>query len=364
MRSLQVVLFFANLAFVSALRLPSATCWRTRNIVASIDPEATRDSASSSALAKLVEAQAAARTAIIRANNMFEGDAFHISPAVVQTFIPEEPKKDSSELGLEGARELASQRVESAAPKGDVSWLSSVVADDFLSLTAWNTPQVQVPHFFWAAAVTEDGTSLELTLDFPPRADAGYDTALPDGSFPEPDSREAFAKSSTRKELADLYFGAEATDFVKTLQASPGAAPRAGTSSVPAAYSSPLKLDVVLPLEEAGIETACRACEGAVALWLQWMAAAEKLDQRRTMMVFAHDSKVRAACLASTIDAHTSRYGAEDGRSIAMADAGPLDITDRGSAQNAAAATNFDDSEKDASAQDMMQVGVDPQSYA
>ena len=300
MRSLQVVLFVANLAFVSALRLPSATV----GAPATSSRRLTRSYSRFCILlrsGKLVEARAL-RDAIIRANNMFEGDAFHIAPAVVQTFIPEEPKKDSSELGLEGARELASQRVESAAPKGDVSWLSSVIADDFLSLTAWNTPQVQVPHFFWAAAVTEDGTSLELTLDFPPRADAGYDTALPDGSFPEPDSREAFAKSSTRKELADLYFGAEATDFVKTLQASPGAAPRAGTSSVPANVQLAAQVGRG-PAAGRGRHRDRAGRAGAVALWLQWMAA-EKLDQRRTMMVFAHDSKVRAACLRARSCAH------------------------------------------------------------
>lgn len=339
---------------------PKTTLRPRATIVAAIDPEATRDVSSPAVLSKLASTQAAICDQIVSANNMFAGESFAIGSATVSTFIPEEPKKDSSELGLEGARALASERAESAAPKGDVSWFSSVTAADYFSLTAWNTPQVQVPHFCWAASVVDGGASLALTFDFPPRADAGYETALPDGTFPEPDSREAFAKSSTRKELADLFYGEEAASFVQSLQASPGAAPAGGgTPSVPAVCGSPLKLDIIVPLDEAGVETACKACEGAATLWLRWMAEAEKLDQRRTMMVFARDSKVRAACLASTVEALTARYGAEDGRSLAMADAGPLDIADRGSAQNAAAKTNFDDSEKDQSVQDMMQVGID-----
>ena len=55
-----------------------------------------------------------------------------------------------------------------------------------------------------------------------------------------------------------------------------------------------------------------------------------------------------------------SRFGGEAGAVLAMADAGPMDIKDRGSAQNAAATTNFDDSEKDASSVDLQKMYADP----
>lgn len=192
-----------------------------------------------------------------------------------------------------------------------------------------------------------------------------------------------------------LYFTPDAAALVARLRATPGAQP-APTPSVPRACAGPyalpsrpdprattaavlrarrldyvaawrvracrLLLDVVLPLSDAAVDAACDACTSAAALWTGWMAAAEKLDQRKTMTVFAHDSKVRATCLAMTTDGLVARFGADDGRTIAMADAGPLDIADRGSAQNAAAATNFDDSEKDQSVLDMMKIGLDDES--
>ena len=69
-------------------------------------------------------------------------------------------------------------------------------------------------------------------------------------------------------------------------------------------------------------------------------------------MIFAHDAKVRAMCYAASLHLLPYWFGAE-GEALVQADAGPLDIADRGSAQNAAASTNFDDGERDASAVDM-----------
>ena len=47
----------------------------------------------------------------------------------------------------------------------------------------------------------------------------------------------------------------------------------------------------------------------------------------------------------------------EAGREIAAADSGPLDIADRGSAQNQAANTNFSEEEQDQTAKDMLALG-------
>jgi len=228
-----------------------------------------------------------------------------------------------------------------------------LASDEFVSLTAWNSPQVNVPHFYWAAAVEDE--SLSLTVDFRPRAAAGYDTILPDGSYPQPTSREMFMMGSIRKELAEAYFTENVVDWFMSVKAVDGAV-TAVPPTVPVPCAGPLLLDLVMPLSEAAVDVACAACEAATAHWISWMESAEKLDQRRIMTVFAHDSKVRASCLGMTTHRLERRFGAEAGSTLAAADAGPMDIANRGAAQNAAAADNFDASEKDASAMDMQRL--------
>ena len=139
---------------------------------------------------RLASAQAAALQSIVSANNMYASDPVQFpltsGQASVKPYIPEAPKRDSEALGLEAAREAASARSVNA-PKGEVAWCSSLSCDEQLwSLTAWNSPQINVPHFYWAAGLVERGQKLALTIDFRPRAEAGYDTVLPDGSYPEP----------------------------------------------------------------------------------------------------------------------------------------------------------------------------------
>ena len=196
----------------------------------------------------------------------------------------------------------------------------------------------------------------ELAVDFRPRAEAGYETVLPDGTYPEPTDRTMFAQGSTRKELAEAYFTPQTTAFADELKTAAGATP-APTPSVPGPpVAGPLLVDVVMPLSDAAIDAACAACDGAVDRWLEWMANAERLDQRRTMTVFAHDSKVRATCLSASTAALKARFGAEAGANLAMADHGPMDIADRSSAMTSAASTNFDDSERDQTSVDLQKM--------
>ena len=163
-----------------------------------------------------------------------------------------------------------------------------------------------------------------------------------------------FMLSSIRKDMAEAFYTDDAVAWSTMLRESPGAA-AAKAPSVPALSASPLLVDVVLPLNDASLEAACAACESAAARYVGWMQGAEILDQRRIMLTFAHDSKVRAMCLSVATQGLEGRFGAA-GQLLASADAGPMDITDRGSAQNAAASTNFDAGEKDASALDMQRL--------
>ena len=353
LRSAALLLAFAadgTLGFATGP--PGAVRSRTKHIHM-IDPEATRDPApaadglsAAEAASRMAAAQTAALQAIVAQNNMFPSDQIELAGATIKPFIPEEPKKDSSELGLEESRRIAQgDVVDSKAPKGEVTWCSSLSSDSTFSLTAWNSPQVFVPHLYWCVECTD--ASLKLSMDFRPRATAGYETILEDGTYPEPTTREMFALGSTRTELAELYFTPENLEWHAGLMASAGA-----TRPTPSAVSGPLFLDVTMPMSEAAVDLACAACEGATERWLSWMAAAEKLDQRRIMTVFAHDTKVRAACLVETIKQLEATFGA-DGKLVAQADAGPMDITDRTGAQNSAASTNFDEENRDGTMRDM-----------
>ena len=354
MRRLAFVLAFTTGAAAFSVAPPCVAVRSRHGVNMMVDPEATRDSAPASgsfsvadAASRIAAAQAAALQAIVAQNNMFPSEKIEVAGAIIEPYIPEEPKKDSSELGLEESRRLAQAAdADTKAPKGEVTWCSSLSSGSTFSLTAWNSPQVYVPHLYWYAECTD--TSLKLSMDFRPRALAGYETIQEDGTYPEPTTREMFALGSTRMELAELYFTPENLEWHAGLMASAGAT----AAPTPTPVSGPLLLEVTMPMSEAAVDVACAACEGATERWLSWMAATEKLDQRRIMTVFAHDTKVRAACLAATVQQLAATFGAE-GKFLAQADAGPMDITDRTGAQNSAASTNFDEENRDGTMRDM-----------
>ena len=102
----------------------------------------------------------------------------------VRSFIPEPPKVH---LGLEASRAAAQGERESVR-RSDCSWASSLSIRGseygLSTLTLWNAPVIEVPHFFSSVGVSDGG--IDVHFDFRPRLDAGYDQALPDGSYAEP----------------------------------------------------------------------------------------------------------------------------------------------------------------------------------
>jgi len=270
----------------------------------------------------------------------------------VTSFVNEEKKKSSSELGLEEARRMAeAKHAAPAKKKAEVTWCSALEVGSpelqLLTLTCWNTPQVDVPHLHTSVGVTPAG--LEVTIDYRPRADAAYDSVLPDGSYPEPTSREMFMQGSIRTDFAERFFTPEAVAWPDATRATPSAS---GVPT-PAWYSGPLLVEITLPLTDGGVEAAAAACSAATERWVAWMGEAERLDQRKTMSTFAHDTKVRAAVTAHTA-AQLARFFGDAGVEIAAEDAGPTDLAERSGAQRAAAETNFDADERDQTAQDMI----------
>ena len=154
------------------------------------------------------------------------------------------------------------------------------------ALTCWNTPVVEVPHFFSSVGASESG--IELTIDFRPRADAGYDTALPDGSFPEPTDRNMFMQGSLRKDLAAAYFTPEAEAWCAGMKAAAG--PTVRQRSVPPGCAGPLLLELSFPLDDASLAAATAACDSAAGLWLGWMGASQMEPQHRVAVALPHSA--------------------------------------------------------------------------
>lgn len=207
-------------------------------------------------------------------------------------------------------------------------------------LSMWLGPLIAVPHMRTRVAVREGG--VDLSIDFFPRADGAYETQLPDGSFPEPASREAFAHAAVRREQDELFFTAEVRAWEEAVRALPGAMALAEDELARSAgCAGPVSLGLRLPPD--GVKAACNACADAARFWLAWVLAAPQLGQVKSMQTFAHDCKVRARVAADTAERFECAFGAEAGRTLARMDAGPVDLADRGGAMNAAATGNFDE---------------------
>lgn len=305
---------------------------------------------------QFADAQASVRQRIVSTLCLYPGPVVTLPGATIRAYVSE---PQAEELEAEEAwKQLTAERSLSTSAKAEVAWFSELNAvgegEQCLSaLTCWNNPTLGVPHFHCAIGV--DGDHITLSFDFPPRAEAGYETRAADGTYPEPTSREMFALSSRRKELAEEYYFTVAEEWAAGLRNTPGAqiVPFPGN----AAFISPLATSLRLPLSEStSVTTACDAAEAAAVLWLSWMQGAEKQAQVKTMNTFAHDSKVRPDAMAKMAAQLDARFGGGSGWEIAVADAGPLDIADRGSAMSSAAKSNFDDEERDEASVAMQQL--------
>ncbi|KAJ1475233.1 hypothetical protein T484DRAFT_3191575 [Baffinella frigidus] len=220
----------------------------------------------------------------------------------------------------------------------DVSWLSAVQTDRLCQLTSWNGPLLsEVPHL--RSCVEASDAGIDISMDFCPRGDGGYDTANADGSFPEPDSRAMFMQKQRRSDYAASFFTPAMEAWAAGLTNAPGAQPQALNRA--AQLVGPIGLSVRLPLTDAGLDAAARACREAAGVYLGWMQGGERGGQTKSQQAFAHDCKVRAGMGGYTEKHLSDLLGAEAGGDLARADAGPRDLADRGGAMSAAAADNF-----------------------
>jgi len=273
---------------------------------------------------------AAKRTQPLRAIDakpLFEAQAANM--AKIQAALPLEPKDYPASLGLDtfttsdgGAGSMASYEAPGPA---NIAWVSDMKIEgptSVASLTVWCAPLKDVPHLVCRTTATDAG--VDVFIDFRPRAAVGYDTALPDGSFPEPDSREAFMAKGERADLEKRFFGG-----LRELAAGAGGepAPARGLPELETNVAGPCIIDARLPADAASVARATELCTAAVDAWLPWTGD-DTHDLKPGMQVtstYARDTKLRSNNYGILMDYYSSLFGAEDGANIAAGDAGPLD---------------------------------------
>ncbi|KAH8047679.1 hypothetical protein JL722_12940 [Aureococcus anophagefferens] len=127
-------------------------------------------------------------------------------------------------------------------------------------------PAQDVPHLVARTTVTAD--AVDVYVDFRPRAAVGYETALPDGSFPEPDSRDAFMARGKRDDLEKRFYGG-LRDWRAGVAGAPKPAPASETEAL---MRSPVAVDVSLPAGADSVATAAALCADAAKTFLAWTA--------------------------------------------------------------------------------------------
>lgn len=229
------------------------------------------------------------------------------------------------------------------APQSKVAWCSSLTLlgdkggdRDFSarSIQVWNAPAISVPHYHALVGTSSGG--INLSIDFRPRLNAGYERQAPDGSFPEPLSREEFAQAGVRAAYDANFFDADARRWHAALRATVGAElvpPRevnvegrrqfGGSAGV--SYG-PLRLELRLPLTEAAAAVAASAVEESAARWLRWMAAASEAAWMANRMMYDRDCQVRHAVYRTQAAELEGVCGVELALRVAAANAGRQDM--------------------------------------
>lgn len=237
----------------------------------------------------------------------------------IKAQIPLEAKDYPASLGLD-----ASLTSYEAPGSPNVAWCSDLrLAGDttIASLTVWCGPLKDVPHLVARTVLTEDAVS--SYVDFRPRADVGYATVLEDGTFPPPDSREAFMAKGQRTDLDDRFYAAAG----ELAAAYGGDAAPAPTDDREREQRSLVAVDGSAARSPEAVAAAAKLASDAVDLWLTW-ASDDAHDLKPGMQVtstYARDTKVRANNYALLVDTYTGLLGDGVGPNLAAGDAGPLD---------------------------------------
>lgn len=250
--------------------------------------------------------------------------------------IPDlESKPDFSWNAGDGASSLESLSVDArdAAGAANVAWLASVGVEDKLSsLTIFNGPLTDVPHFVSRCAVA--GDSLCFTVDFRPRAYGAYEMKREDGSYPGPDElgRQSFEYSGARREFETKFGTEEVSSFLSSATESfTGATPNEdGAESLPEATQltrGPLYTSVTMPLTDENVALVVAAREKAAQYWLSWATSGghEHRPGAPINSQYVYDTKFKQNAFGAILTEYTGLFGEDDGKTIAIGESGPLD---------------------------------------
>jgi len=140
----------------------------------------------------------------------------------------------------------------------NIAWLSDLCVDSRLSsLTAYCGPLTNVPHLISRCSILPDGKTMNLFIDFRPRAYGAYEMRDPTtGNYPGPDilGRKSFEYSGARKDYETKFGTEDVALFLKQVRLSLNGVTdntslgNAGLSELETLTQGPLALDVTLPL--------------------------------------------------------------------------------------------------------------------
>jgi hypothetical protein len=212
----------------------------------------------------------------------------------------------------------------------NVAWCSGLqLPGARASVAAFCGPLTDVPHLIASAGVSDGG--IDLYIDWRPRADAAYDPACQTlADYPEPSDRNMFAQGSARKDFASCFFTEDAAAWRDALLAQGTPNAPLSVDQTAAVSAGPLLIDIRLPLTDGAAAAASGACEAAVDRWLSWMTGAADMGRElpagaKQTSTYARDTKVRQNHFGYLLSKYTALYGAEEGKALTTADAGPLD---------------------------------------
>lgn len=226
----------------------------------------------------------------------------------------------------------ATMECSEAPGRSNIAWLTSLSVESKLSsLTIFNGPLTDVPHLVSRCAVVGDESdSLQLTLDFRPRAYGAYEMVKPDGTYPGPDElgRKSFEYFAARRAF-DEFGNEDIQTFLSTTVASlDGAVPNdPKPTELDLLTRSPLYTCVTMPLTDPNVAAVAEARKKCVEYWLEWMEEEghEHKPGAPINAQYMYDSKYRQNAYGALLEEYTGVFGVEDGKALAIGESGPLD---------------------------------------
>jgi len=262
------------------------------------------------------------------------------STNTIASSIPDlQPKPDftwtSSGTTVDIGGNSATLDARDAPGPANIAWFSAVCVPSRLSsLTIFNGPLTDCPHLVSRCAVVggEDGDDQQLrfTQDFRPRAYGAYEMKREDGSYPGPDElgRKSFEYSGARTGF-DAFGNDELRSFLSTTADSfEGAVDYdPDPTELDLLTRGPLYMCKTMPLTDGNVAAVVAARGASVNYWLSWVQ--DDSNQHRpgapVNTQYVYDSKYKQNAFGSLFDEYARIFGAEEGKTLAMGESGPLD---------------------------------------